>query len=240
MKFQYLSDLHLEHGNKVVIDSCAEYLILAGDIGDPNNDYFSFFEKISPKFKLIFVIAGNHEYYARKRSMSETEKLIAEILGKFKNIIYLQNNVYHFPDSNISVFGSTMWTEIDEFEEQDIRYTLSDFRCIPNFSIDHYNRLHKTSLSCLECCLKENETRRWVVILHHVPQFRLIDPKYRHMSINSAFASNIPILDDENVIAVVYGHTHTPSVQGKYYCNPLGYPMENKKHNLQATFEIQE
>jgi predicted phosphodiesterase len=60
------------------------------------------------------------------------------------------------------------------------------------------------------------------------------------MSINSAFASNIPILDDENVIAVVYGHTHTPSVQGKYYCNPLGYPMENKKHNLQATFEIQE
>ncbi|PWY65826.1 hypothetical protein BO83DRAFT_410747 [Aspergillus eucalypticola CBS 122712] len=59
VSFQILSGLHLE------IPACAEHLILAGDIGRLTDyeDYRNFLQKLTDRFKLVFLALGNYELY---------------------------------------------------------------------------------------------------------------------------------------------------------------------------------
>lgn len=68
VSFQVLSDLHLEINRQYLsyeIPVCAEHLILAGDIGRLTDyeDYRNFLQKQTARFKLVFLIPGNHEFY---------------------------------------------------------------------------------------------------------------------------------------------------------------------------------
>ena len=71
VKINYISDLHLEfYGDDVNFekvmnfDNDAEIICLAGDIGYPEHpNYEKFLSFISGKFKYVFLITGNHEYY---------------------------------------------------------------------------------------------------------------------------------------------------------------------------------
>lgn len=110
MKFQYFSDIHTEQYKanpkklkriQEFIKPCAPYLILAGDIGDPFSDlYNDFLTYLSPLFQYIFIIAGNHEYYG-KHNMNDVQEKIRIIAKSFKNIIFLENDVFHIPNTNI-------------------------------------------------------------------------------------------------------------------------------------------
>lgn len=58
-----MSDLHLEHGNKItvpVIDG-VKFLILAGDIGS-NQSHLEFIKDCASKYTVIYIL-GNHEFY---------------------------------------------------------------------------------------------------------------------------------------------------------------------------------
>lgn len=243
MKFQYVSDLHLEffteqNNFKFNLPVTADCLLLAGDIGNPRmNNYSKFLDDVSKKFELVFLIAGNHEYYSDYSTIPETDMQIRNIVSKYSNIHFLQNDIFNIPNTNISIFGSTLWTQIDPTE--DVKNRISDYIRIPEFTINKCSELHQNAISILKEKVDTLADRKWIVLVHHMPQKRLIDKRYRHYRTNSAFASDIPFLDKtDNIVAVVYGHTHTPSIQGKYYCNPIGYPMENEHNNLGATFEI--
>jgi len=60
---QFSSDIHLERGYKRDIIPIKPYLVLAGDIGYPNQDsYKQFLLGMSHKFDKVFVISGNHEF----------------------------------------------------------------------------------------------------------------------------------------------------------------------------------
>jgi predicted phosphohydrolase len=242
MRFQYISDIHLEFGNNINIIPVADYLILAGDIGDPCKlEYINFLDDVSQKFKKVFMITGNHEYYSKNHSMEKIESIIRNHCLNYTNVYYLQNQIYHFRDYNISIFGSTMWSFIEPEEENNVKKYMNDYKYIPNFTIEKSNSLYKESLFILESIINSVENRNWIVILHHMPKKSLINPIYITSPINSAFASDILCLSNQDhVVAVVYGHTHKPSVNGKYYCNPVGYPEENKNINLEAFFEVKE
>ena len=63
-QFQLISDIHLEFGAIKKISKCADYLILAGDIGYPDQKLFKdFLSNTSKIFNKVFYVAGNHEYY---------------------------------------------------------------------------------------------------------------------------------------------------------------------------------
>jgi predicted MPP superfamily phosphohydrolase len=239
MKFQYISDIHLEHGNRVKIPKIADNLILAGDIGDPSEDiYSSFLKELSHTFEHIFIICGNHEYYSKKRSMQKTEYIIRELCNNYDNIHFLQNEVFHFSDTDVSIFGTTLWTYIKKCQSWIIKNMISDYRCIPNFTIDLNNKLHFESVQKFNELVVTNSNRKWVVICHHQPQTYLIAEKYKTFILNAAFASDVEEFEKDYIKAVVYGHTHTAGISGKYFCNPIGYPGENENINLQATFEV--
>ena len=60
---QYSSDLHLEKGFKRIIYPSKPYLVLAGDIGYPDDiTYKNFLFEMSFLFDKVFVISGNHEF----------------------------------------------------------------------------------------------------------------------------------------------------------------------------------
>lgn len=67
---QYASDLHLEMLKTIpdnLIVPSAPYLALLGDIASPfKPHYYNFLAQMSQQFRMVFIIAGNHEYYGHQ------------------------------------------------------------------------------------------------------------------------------------------------------------------------------
>lgn len=243
MKFQYISDLHLEFldNNIINIQPISDYLLLAGDIGYPtHSNYVYFLDDVSKKFKKVFIITGNHEYYNPNMSMEQTEKTIRELCLKYHNIYFLQNEFYDFPDNNISIFGSTLWTYINPIESYEISSTLGDYKYIPEFTTRKCIELHCKAIKTFNILIADRKDREIIILVHHIPHTDLIDPKFSDSHTNSAYATDVECFTSiyKNIKAVVYGHTHFKKITGKYYCNPVGYKGENKPINLEASFEI--
>lgn len=244
--YQYFSDVHTEmyksYPSKIhsfKIDVNAPYLILAGDIGHPHSEvYVEFLKMLSPKFKQIFIIAGNHEYYQTPSIkklhipdynwMNVIDDKIRDVTSSFDNITFLQNEYYKFPDSNIIVFGGTFWTDVKKEEESDVRYYLNDYRNIPGFTLEQGVKKHKEACDKLKCSLEENPDSEFIVISHHLPSYELVNSRYLNIkpALNSAYATDIDIANHPRIKAWVAGHTHTPVQKGKFYVNPIGYPGE--------------
>jgi predicted phosphodiesterase len=71
--FQVLSDLHLEVGQQYSLfdfPAAAPYLILAGDIGrfKDYNALLNFLTAQTERFRLVFLVLGNHEFYESPHS----------------------------------------------------------------------------------------------------------------------------------------------------------------------------
>ena len=177
--FRYLSHLHLEffiptkikEFIKKIPSGIDEICILAGDIGNPyETNYNIFMEFISKNFKKTFVIAGNHEYYNKRKTIEETNEFMKDYFRKFDNISFL-NNTYEIYEDYCFI-GTTLWSKITNPQ-----YEINDVYNIPNFDYIKYNRLNMLSIDFLEEALEKNE--HCIVITHHLPLNSLIDIKYK-------------------------------------------------------------
>ena len=228
MDFQYMSDLHTEVSGsaRVQFAPAAPLLLLAGDIGQPGHPaYAELLDSASRAYTHVFLIAGNHEFYHESIESGEA-RLVAASRGRH-NVSYLQNQAIHLPNSDVSIFGGTFWTTIPQDEHLVCTRCIADYKLIKGFTPAHSTRLHTEAVSALEAALEESPGRRWVVLSHHMPKKALIAPRWANYPAGAAFASDIPVADDPRIVAWVYGHTHTGGVQGKFCCNPRGYPGEN-------------
>jgi predicted phosphohydrolase len=248
-RFRYLSDLHLEFITSKKIDKFIknipsgkdEICILAGDIGNPTQtNYDIFMNFINQNFKKSFVIAGNHEYYNKTRTIQQTNNFMKDYFRNFNNISFLNNN-YEIYD-NYCFIGTTLWSKITKPE-----YKINDMYSIPEFDVVKYNELNKTCVEFLEGALEKNEN--CIVITHHQPSESLIDEKYlttNMLPYNQWFYCNMDELikkKDDKIKCWFYGHTHTPSnvIINKipFLCNPIGYPNENNNINFQSTITLE-
>lgn len=246
--FKCLSDVHLEFykGEKFIflLNKMKEsflqsehnhFLLLAGDIGRINNNYYynqykSFLNMTSQIFEKVILIPGNHEYYGS--SFYETEKKLTDLTDYFHNVIFLNNSV--FINNNICILGTTLWTEGHTKEY----IKLNDFYEIQDFVKDHslYSRIHSDNKEWLNHEIeKYKKDYELIILTHHQPSFRLIDAKYKKFhNMNHFFAANCDDLFTQSKIKYwIYGHTHTP-FYGKledspiqFICNAYGYPREN-------------
>jgi DNA repair exonuclease SbcCD nuclease subunit len=246
--FQYFSDIHSEfyksYPGKIrslPITPSAPYLLLAGDVGDPFSDvYAELLHIVSGKFKHVFLISGNHEYYMYRSTaklgmniadvatlMSMVDSQIRDVCHRFDNVTFLQNEVYHVPDTNTTIFGSTFWSDIRPEEKRYIETYMNDYNKIPGFTSAISVQKYKEACSYLQDALEKHPSRDFIVISHHLPSYALIHTKYKHSGMNSAFASEIELANHPRIKAWVAGHTHSPMQLGKFYVNPIGYPGEN-------------
>jgi hypothetical protein len=133
-------------------------------------------------------------------------------------VIYLQRNSHDIQDSNIRVIGATLWTNISEEQQKDVRKYMSDFRFIRNWSIDRQHQEHEYDVSFIkrEVTRAENENKQLIIITHHAPYTHNVQPPiYEHNNtLSSAFLVDMSFLFSNPVIHTwVFGHTHYSSRQ---------------------------
>lgn len=231
-----------------------DYLILAGDIVDyPNREIIlpEFINSIKKYYKQIFYILGNHEYYGtrliRKKieqhekkknreveiDTEEIKSLEEQVISEYRqicnslDITFLENDEYEISDK-ISIFGCTLWTNIEDIAYKrmtDRLYlTPEEIRKMHNFSREKIKHLIETQLE------KKSE-KKIIIITHHLPSYKLINRKYDDDITNSAFASNCDdLFIAKNISYWIFGHSHIP-IKRKLkniflMSNPIGYPEE--------------
>jgi len=244
MKFQIISDIHLEYYD--VLPNIDEFftveapnLILAGDIcyyKHPN--FMLFFDKITKLYEKVFFVPGNHDYYAHDNipecGFDQIDFIMKENLKVFKNVYFIQNSVFEF-DNNI-ILGNTLWCKTDRtIMDNDVKIITSEFyikykhKFMPSFksmkkaNIFHYNWL-KNTLKAIQ-----NTSKNIIVITHYLPSKKCIHKKYKKSGYNDLYFTNceelLPLTN-----CWIAGHTHDPFI-GKIndcnvFVNPRGDPDE--------------
>jgi len=231
--FQYLSDLHDKYPD---ITPLCDYLVLLGDIGDPYNpEYRIFLKSLSLKFKKIFVIAGNHEYYFKV--VYECDNYISSICFDIDNIYFLNNKSIEV--DGYLLLGTTLWSNIN----YQTACRLNDFRyirmCKDEFiDINYYIELHQNSINFITQELENNniDNKPVIIFSHHSPLLEM-NGKYKNSFLSSAYSTDLSHLN-KNVKAWLSGHTHQCLTLTKnniiYSSNCMGYNLkgcENFKLN---------
>jgi len=240
LKIQYMSDLHLEREMNTIffsenpIPKIGDILILAGDITKYSKIHYNdkFFDDISEKFEQVFMIPGNHEYYAITDLDLINKPFINEKIRHNVTLLNNQNIIY----KGINFIFSTMWTDISIDKEFGIKQNVKDFTFIKNGKYlitpnDIRNIFHK-SLNFIENTLKENKEEKVFVVTHHAPTKLVISNFYKNSPIQDAFSVELhPLIFDNNIDYWLYGHTHE-NIEGeingtKIICNQFGYVFDD-------------
>lgn len=249
MDIRYFSDLHLEFMNLSEFQTFTEKMsvipvkdntvcILAGDIGHPEKTLYNlFFRFIHQHFPKTFVIPGNHEYYHKKNTVEQTDKILHDYFQQYGNITLLNNSCENY--RGVCFIGSVLWSHISNPSR-----TINDINHIPELNTEKYNALNKTCVDFLQQGIDSNEN--CIIITHHMPSEQLIHPKYRTSHFrpyNQWFYCDVENLFlKDRVKAWIYGHTHTCSktaINGvPFYCNPGGYVGEDSGFNFDAHFSV--
>lgn len=250
MKFRPVSDIHLEFYDSTYTlpkteDEANTILLLAGDVGllYAPKTYTNFIDDVCSRFKEVFWVEGNHEYYH-----GNIDKLsVGLIAGGWSN---LHTEKLILEDEKIVVLGCTLWSNFNNENPLallEANHGMNDFRLIRrglDYSkfraenaaawhrsqkrwlidyIDHYNKLDYTV----------------IVVTHHHPSFQGIDEEFRGSILNYAYCSD---LDREvskyDIKYWICGHQHKAMRYSigstEVICNPLGYPgqVTNLDENL--------
>lgn len=249
---QFVSDIHLEYSKKIPnIKPIANNIALLGDIGSPRQPiYKNFLNEMSYKFDKVFIVSGNHEYwnlpiYGEKMyTKEEIDEMIENIVSKYSNVLYLNNKCYQ--NENITLIGSTLWSEIPDEKKEYAGRVVGDCRMIQynNFiDLRLNNSMFRENVNFIEDSISQNLNKKIIVLTHHCPSYQYIAEKFKHYNNNYAFASNLDYLLKDPVCAWLAGHTHgnIHKIINNVICsiNCLGYSKENlKDYNPEKCIEI--
>lgn len=234
MKYQILSDLHLEFFEeneafiflgRVLCPQKADGLIIAGDLCSYNK-ISKYLEYICDVFlkKFVFYIPGNHEYYH----------------SSFDEVAYVRNSLrgeLFGPKSKL--ICSTLWFPYNTATHlQEKR--LNDFNFIKDFRKRVYD-INETSVKFLSETIDNNS----IVVTHHAPSFKSVHKKYKNDPLNVFFVCDMEkIILEKKPKLWIHGHTHYSCDymigETRILCNPYGYHNYeiNTEFNSQLIVEV--
>ena len=148
----------------------------------------------------------------------------------------------------LTILGATLWARLNPDDFDILRWSVTDFKAIKEFSTDRFIELHKTDLSWLNAQVEkirtEEPTRSVIIFTHHAPTMGTGDPKYAGGPTESAFATE---LSNEQcwgspVKVWAFGHTHWSCDVVKngvrVLSNQRGYSKGDKGWNPEFVFKI--
>ena len=237
--FQLYSDIHLEMKNDYPkIERKAEYLILAGDIGNVSNENFiQFISYCSSTWNKVFYVFGNHEFYS-KITINNILVRYRDFFDSFENV-HLLNNSY-FELNNVILYGFIGWTKPIFDSTNKARNRLSDYNMIRTINglitIDDIASMSENSINKFREFLSISSEKDIIVITHFPPiRNGTSDEKYKGDMLQPYFSWN-NLLQDENIASNdrikiwCSGHTHhsydfvVDSI--RYVSNQIGYSGE--------------
>lgn len=232
-EIQYCSDVHVDHRKKIpTIIPTTGTLMLAGDVGLPTHKHvYDFFKMLSENFDTIYYTPGNHDYGCSKTYdhilYSKYYPIVKEIIGNFKNVILLDNDVIEHND-NVVIVGTTLWSAPNV--------------CLDKKSQDHYKQ-HLECVKFINLAKNIYHNKKIIIMSHYVPTHRLIEEKYHDHPSNSYFVTDLEYLMTNPIHTWICGHTHSVGEcdVGDVKCliNAHGYVGENNKDIIKTkTFFI--
>lgn len=230
--FHLVSDTHVNTYN-ILPDfvANADYVLLAGDIGDPyDKSYVDYLIKAANKYKLVFLVTGNHEYdnyhgeldrYIIVDDLIKHHINCLKIKNNINNIVFLQKGVYE--TDTFRILGCTLWSNMTQSGYD----TVNGFGLFKKF--EDCQKIHNDHLEWLSNEIPKS-TKPTIVLVHFGP---LNVMSGIHNNSNSAYVTELPQLFVNPVVAVCSGHVHS-NVITKYnniysVSNSLGYPNEPKE-----------
>lgn len=244
-----VSDLHLEFGPITLAGG--DTLLLAGDICVADllrpertdkearkhrarcNQFF--FEECA-KYDRVFYIMGNHEHY--NGVFDHTADIIREFIA-CSNVQLVVDEFVDLSDQ-YRLFGGTLWTDYnknDFFCVHAAKDMMNDHQCIKKMSGDTPRTfvpadamdIHHRTMDKLRAGLNDEDSRDIIVMSHHAPHFRSIEPRYHGSALNGAYYTDLEnfILDNPRIKTWVHGHVHHRCDYRighcQVACNPRGY-----------------
>jgi len=102
---------------------------------------------------------------------------------------------------------------ISPCEVMPVQIGLTDCRRIlldgQRFTSQDYERLHSVCLSWLDEAVKKSVANHKVIVSHHCPTYRFVDPRFVESNIQSAFCVDLDsFIAGQNIDKWIYGHTH--------------------------------
>ena len=210
LKIQIASDLHIECSwlkNPDPLDyftPITEILILDGDIGSLYrfDQFQNFMEKTCELFTYVIFIAGNHEYYTRKRYKYSQMNILKKKLKKLEETIH---NFYFLDKSsvkigNVCIVGCTLWSKTDTVPQDRIK--------IPDMSVKKYNILHEQDLNYIKQMIKYCKKRKLklLVVTHYCPTFDILPQEDKFSNL---YCTNLnKLIERGDVHTWIYGHLH--------------------------------
>ena len=238
MKLLVLSDLHNEF-EPLELDHAAladvDVIVLAGDIHTKGRSVEWAKRLAADLSKPAIMVAGNHEFYD---GHFNTAIVKLRETARGSDVHVLENDTLVL--DGVRFLGCTLWTDFKLFGTESsiklsVRETLNkmnDFRYIktagyrrlhPNDTI----RRHEQSRAWLTSSLATPFEGKTVVVTHHAPSPRSIEPKFSSDPMSPAYASDLESLMGPSVQLWVHGHMHVGfdyDVNGtRILCNPRGY-----------------
>lgn len=231
MNVQILSDLHFEFdrdggaafARKVPV--AGDILVLGGDL-IPLREAATVrraFNWFCTRFPHVIFVPGNHEYYRSRPE--DAEALLTSCAQGISNLHILNPGVVTI--KGLRFVGASLWFP-DTPDEILYRNSLNDFRLIANF----VPWVHDTHIAHL-AFLKDHVLPGDIVVTHHLPHPRSIDPQYAGSPLNRFFVAEdaAGLVERSGARLWIHGHTHVRCdyVIGETHvvCNPRGYPSES-------------
>lgn len=260
MKLWVFSDLHLEGcawgpSNRPDFD----VLVAAGDIHDPGHLAVPWLAEVAGGKPVIYV-PGNHEWYAHREAFT-----VEQETARLREAAAAHSSVHLLMDEAVVIdgvrfLGSTLWTDfaIGGNAEGAMAYAaigMNDHRVIYTGSVGsrmspfESRDWHRKSRAWLEDELPKTSVpgqESWgstIVVTHHLPHPRSVDPRYKTSPLNPAFASDLTELVENGGAALwIHGHTHASvdyqAGATRVVCNPKGYgPREPGGRYENAAFD---
>ncbi|PCJ15012.1 MAG: hypothetical protein COB02_18445 [Candidatus Cloacimonadota bacterium] len=228
VSFQIFSDLHLEFhkdGGSSFLESLlvsAPYVILAGDICSVKQ-MIEVYNEFSKKYKEVYFLLGNHEFYGS--SFSKVFKEAQKVEKKFKNVHWLNRTTFTIEKQRI--LGCSLWFR-DQWDNKLYQQSLSDFSYIESFANYVYKENQK-DISFLKTEVKEGD----IVVTHHLPSHQSVSEQFKHSPLTRFFLCYMSdVIDEKKPSIWIHGHTHDSfdylESSTRVICNPFGYPREAK------------
>ena len=236
MKIQIVSDLHIEYLSDDNIDPLkiitpsAEILVLAGDIGSLYKlpQLRKFLTDLSPHFKLMLYVLGNHEFYYYNDSVQYSMKTLyqkaLELRDDIPNLVILNRNSVII--GNTCICGATLWSK------PDIKIPKYIIR-INGISNEVYENMHNKDLAYIESMIDYCDTNnlKLVVVTHYPPTKDVLGgTEKRNISL---YVNNLDhLLSKDRVSTWICGHVHrnfdfTSPNGTRLIGNQIGKPREN-------------
>ena len=214
VNFQIASDLHIEYLQEEAIPMetfiipSADNLILAGDIGSlyREKQLFNFIQQCCDKFKKVYYIPGNHEYYTLKfvpkiNQLYKLRGILYSFEKKLENLKILDR--HYIEIDNYIIAGCTLWSNLQNNQLPKFRVRIADM------STRIYNIYHKRDVQFIEELIEKKRDDQHIILITHYPPTGSIQSPKHYDKFSFLYYSNLDYLLDKNKIDTwISGHIH--------------------------------